>query len=308
MHEIIQKKDKFKGSINLDLTINSGQTSQAPWLKSGDGYKQLISVSDKPCLVRITEDEDNLIINYDSFEKIKKKDIQSKVNYIFNLDFDLEMLYEYLSRDSRLSETINFCEGLRLFLADDPWEAIVSSISSANNSILRWTRSNIDMRMMFGKSYTFDDEIYYSFPDRFRIANLPLVGDCGNDLRACGLGYRDKYIIESAKLLLSYDLDEFFKLDYDTAFKKISKLPGVGPKVADCILLYGFNFQEAFPSDVWIKRIINHLYFDDDSKLSTAKIREFGITEFQDFAGYVQLYLFHYARCSGLLDILKKRL
>lgn len=305
MYEIIQKKDKIKGSINLNLTINSGQTSQAPWFKVDGAYKQLITVKDVFCLVKISENEDELIINYSSFDKVNKKDIKDKINYIFNLDFDLNKLYGYLENDSRLSKTTQFCEGLRLFLADNPWEAIVSSISSANNSILRWTRSNLDMRKMFGNAHTFNNETYYSFPDINTVADLPLIGDCGNDLRACGLGYRDKYIIESAKILSGCNLDEFFKLDYNTAFKEISKLPGVGPKVADCILLYGFNFQEAFPSDVWIKRIINYLYFDEGSSLTTKKVRDFGISEFKDFAGYVQLYLFHYARCSGLLDVLK---
>lgn len=305
MYEIIQKKDKIKGSINLNLTINSGQTSQAPWFKVDDAYKQLITVKDVSCLVKISENEDELIINYSSFDKVNKKDIRDKINYIFNLDFDLNKLYGYLENDSRLSKTTQFCEGLRLFLADNPWEAIVSSISSANNSILRWTRSNLDMRKMFGNAHTFNNETYYSFPDINTVADLPLIGDCGNDLRACGLGYRDKYIIESAKILSGCNLDEFFKLDYNIAFKEISKLPGVGPKVADCILLYGFNFQEAFPSDVWIKRIINYLYFDEGSSLTTKKVRDFGISEFKDFAGYVQLYLFHYARCSGLLDVLK---
>lgn len=307
MQELIRKKDKIKGPINLDLTINSGQTSQMPWFKEEDSYKQLITVKNMPCLVRISENEDELIINYNSFDKINKKDVKDKINYIFNLDFDLNKLYEYLENNSKLSKTTQFCEGLRLFLANDPWEAIVSSISSANNSILRWTKSNLDMRKMFGTDYTFDNETYYSFPDITTMVELPLIGDCGRDLRACGLGYRDKYIIESAKIISSIDLNKFFKLDYLNAFKEISKLPGVGPKVADCILLYGFNFQEAFPSDVWIKRIINHLYFDEKSDLSTKKVREFGISEFNEYAGYVQLYLFHYARCSGLLDVLNNK-
>ncbi len=306
MQEIIQKKDKIKGPINLELTIASGQTSQAPWIKEEESYKQLITVKDEHCLVKISEDEDNLIINYQSLRKINKSDVKSKVNYIFNLDFDLNKLYEYLELDSKLSQTINFCEGLRLFLADDPWECIVSSIISANNSILRWTKSNTDIKEMFGNKHVFGDEIYYSFPDTSTIKGIPLVGECSRDLRACGLGYRDKYIIESAKIVDTWDLNHIFELDYNTAFNEISKLPGVGPKVADCTLLYGFNFARAFPSDVWIKRIINHLYFDEKSSLTTKKVRDFGISEFNDYAGYVQLYLFHYARCSGLLNRLKK--
>ena len=104
---------------------------------------------------------------------------------------------------------------------------------------------------------------------------------------------------------LEMDLSEISKMDYDEAFETILKVPGVGPKVADCILLYGFNFKEAFPSDVWIKRIVSHLYFDGKD-ISVSKVREFGMEEFGDNAGYVQLYMFHYARMSGLMDRLKK--
>jgi N-glycosylase/DNA lyase len=104
---------------------------------------------------------------------------------------------------------------------------------------------------------------------------------------------------------LEMDLSEIPKMSYDEAFETILKVPGVGPKVADCILLYGFNFREAFPSDVWIKRIVSHLYFDGRD-ISVSKVREFGMEEFGDNAGYVQLYMFHYARRSGLMEKLKK--
>ena len=103
---------------------------------------------------------------------------------------------------------------------------------------------------------------------------------------------------------LEMDLSEIPKMTYDEAFESILKVPGVGPKVADCILLYGFNFKEAFPSDVWIKRIVSYLYFDGKD-ISVSKVREFGMEEFGDYAGYVQLYMFHYARKSGLMDKLK---
>jgi N-glycosylase/DNA lyase len=100
------------------------------------------------------------------------------------------------------------------------------------------------------------------------------------------------------------DLQDISKMSYDEAFETILKVPGVGPKVADCILLYGFNFKEAFPSDVWIKRIISYLYFGGKD-ISVSKVREFGMEEFGDYAGYVQLYMFHYARKSGLMAKLK---
>lgn len=104
---------------------------------------------------------------------------------------------------------------------------------------------------------------------------------------------------------LEMDLDDISKMSYDEAFDTMLKVPGVGPKVADCILLYGFNFRQAFPTDVWIKRIVSYLYFDGKD-INVSKIREFGMEEFGDYAGYVQLYLFHYARMSGLMKNLKE--
>ena len=101
-------------------------------------------------------------------------------------------------------------------------------------------------------------------------------------------------------------LSDISSMDYEEAFEVVQMIPGVGPKVADCLLLYGFNFKEAFPTDVWIKRIISHLFFDNKD-ISVNKVREFGIEHFGDYAGYVQLYLFHYARKSGLMEKLKNK-
>ena len=96
-------------------------------------------------------------------------------------------------------------------------------------------------------------------------------------------------------------------MNYQEAFQTLLEIPGVGPKVADCILLYGFGRGEAFPVDVWISRIISKLYFHGE-KIKPDKIREYGRERFGKYAGYVQLYLFHYARKSGLLDELKPRI
>ena len=131
------------------------------------------------------------------------------------------------------------------------------------------------------------------------------ICECKNNLKECGVGYRAPYIRRASEFFtLEMDLSEIPKMSYDEAFESILKVPGVGPKVADCILLYGFNFKEAFPTDVWIKRIVSHLYFDGKD-ISVSKVRDFGMEEFGDYAGYVQLYMFHYARMSGLMKKLK---
>ncbi|WP_407414971.1 DNA glycosylase [Methanobrevibacter sp.] len=295
--------------INLELTQLSGQTSQPPWINVGDSFREVLMVNEKPVLFDVKQSGDYLDFNFTG--DISKKEAIHSLNYIYDLDFDLNKFYNYLSNQAELEEMSEFCKGLRLFLANDPFECIISSICSANNSIKRWTKSIRDMKEKWGNNY-FD--YYYTFPDKSIIQDIYeddneelLFGDkpCGNNLKSCGVGYRAPYIKKASHIFtLEMDLSEISKMDYEEAFETILKVPGVGPKVADCILLYGFNFKEAFPSDVWIKRIVSHLYFDGKD-INVSKVRDFGMDEFGDYAGYVQLYLFHYARMSGLMSKLK---
>lgn len=299
----------IKSPIDLDLTQISGQTSQPPWKKIEDSYREVVLVDDKPVLFDIKQSGDYLDFNFTG--EVSENEAISKLKYIYDLNFDLDKFYKYLSDHVELAEMSKFCSGLRLFLAPNPFECVISSICSANNSIKRWTKSISDMKCKWGENY-FND--FYTFPDKTIISDLfeddeeesLVCGKCeGNNLKECGVGYRAPYMKKASKMFtLEMDLSEIPKMSYDEAFETILKVPGVGPKVADCILLYGFNFKEAFPSDVWIKRIVSYLYFDGKD-ISVSKVREFGMEEFGDYAGYVQLYMFHYARKSGLMAKLK---
>lgn len=288
----------------------SGQTSQPPWKENNGIFSDVVMVENKPVLFSVKQSGDYL--DFDFTGDVSKKQAISKLNYIYDLDFDLNKFYKYLSNQAELSEMSEFCNGLRLFLAKDEFECIISSICSANNSIKRWTKSMSDMKEKWGNNH-FDN--YYAFPNKSVIQDLYededeeslVCGKCvGNNLKACGVGYRAPYMKKASELFtLEMDLSEIYEMSYEEAFETILKVPGVGPKVADCILLYGFNFKEAFPSDVWIKRIVSHLYFEGRD-ISVSKVREFGMEEFGDNAGYVQLYMFHYARMSGLMEKIKK--
>lgn len=300
----------IKAPINLELTQESGQTSQPPWMKSGDNYSEVVLFNDKPILFNVKQADEYLDFNFTG--DISQKEALSILNYIYDLDFDLDKFYKYLQDHEELRDMPEFCNGLRLFLASNPFECIISSICSANNSIKRWTKSITDIKEKWGNSYFGD---YHVFPDKSLIQNLYedeeeessfSQNPCGNNLKSCGVGYRAPYMKKASEMIAhEIDLSEIPKMSYDEAFETILKVPGVGPKVADCILLYGFNFKEAFPSDVWIKRIISHLYFDGKD-ISVSKVRDFGMEEFGDYAGYVQLYMFHYARKSGLMTKLKR--
>ena len=271
----------IKSPINLDLTISSGQTSQPPWICDNNTYSSAVSVDGKPAIFKVRQSGDYLDFNLEDENAI------SRLKYIFDLDFDLDKFYRYLDSHAELEGMSKFCRGLRLFLAPDPFECVISSICSANNSIKRWTKSVSQIKERWGNGvgdcYTFPQSndllnVYLDEEEEFNLSDISDISRCTNNLKNCGVGYRAPYTV--------------------------LKVPGVGPKVADCILLYGFNFKEAFPSDVWIKRIVSHLYFDGKD-ISVAKVREFGMEEFGENAGYVQLYMFHYARMSGLMQKLK---
>jgi N-glycosylase/DNA lyase len=315
---------ELKGPLNLSLTINSGQTSQPPWKKGNFYFKELIQIGGAPCLLKISHDdadpESNLKIIAESPENLSKQSIETSIREIFDLNHDLNKLYEFLQEDPKLAPTIDFCRGLRLFNAHDPFECIISSISSANCSILRWTRSIEDIKRKWGDGYRFSSGDFYTFPNPNVLQKVPehdleemqrledkLPSDFvfENNLKACGVGYRAKYILKAAQMVQSQiNIQKLGKMKYEKAFDLVLDLPGVGPKVADCILLYGFGMGEAFPVDVWIKRIIENLYFPKE-ELKPQEVREFGMDLYGDYAGYVQLYLFHYARKSGLLESLR---
>ena len=298
----------IKKPINLDLTINSGQTSQPPWIFDAKSYSNAIIVDEKPLIFNVRQSGDYLDFNLDDEKAI------SRLKYIFDLDFDLAKFYKFMNNYDELKDMSGFCRGMRLFLAPDPFECVISSICSANNSIKRWTRSVLQIKENWGERcgdyYTFPQssdlsKVYLDGEDEFNSSGVQDISSCSNNLKSCGVGYRAAYMRRASEMFCGeIDIGEIFKMSYDEAFETVNKVPGVGPKVADCILLYGFNFKEAFPTDVWIKRIVSYLYFDG-ADIPVSKIREFGMDEFGEYAGYVQLYMFHYARKSGLMEKLK---
>ena len=171
------------------------------------------------------------------------------------MDFDLEKFYKFLAADEKLIDSIDFCNGLRLFIAKNPFECIISSICSANNSIARWTKSVDKIKSNWGNRFEFDDGTFYDFPtpnqflDFFEtpIEEADADGHCyeigcyNRNLKSCGVGYRAPYMKKASQMLIDeIDLNEIFKMDYEEAFDIVLDMPGVGPKVADCILLYGF--------------------------------------------------------------------
>lgn len=214
----------------------------------------------------------------------------------FDLARDYGDIKKKLSKDSVLRKAVEFGNGIRI-LNQEPFETTISFIISANNQIGRIKKSIELISKNYGEFIaTYRGKEYYSFPKANVLANI----DEGELEEVSGVGYRARYIVNTSKLISSgeIDLSQVFELPTRAAKELLMKLPGVGPKVSDCILLFAFAKADAFPVDVWVGRVMRHLYLEEDAGLKEISI--YANDKFKDLAGFAQQYLFYYAREHGI--------
>lgn len=234
----------------------------------------------------------------------------------FRLDDNLEEILYEIDRDDFISQAIRKYRGLRL-IRQDPWECIISYIIATNSNIPQIERNLENLCRSFGERIIFDGTDFYTFPTAKALARTDV-----STLRACKVGYRAEFIRATAQALASESsiFQSLNSLPYEGArellLEKLNQrkvFKGIGPKVADCILLFSFDKLEAFPTDVWILKTVlqkySHLFEKEyllklllkpskgslgvrDYYLISQKMREY----FGRFAGYAQEYLYHFAR------------
>lgn len=216
-------------------------------------------------------------------------------NY-FDLDRDYKRVIEELSKDDVMKSATEYGKGIRI-LNQDKFETIISFIISANNQIPRIKKSIEKISEMYGKFLGEDENRkYFSFPSAEELSKAK-----PEDLREFArVGFRDKRIVETANLINSgiVNIDEIEKMNLEDARAALQVLPGVGPKVADCILLFAFDRKESFPVDVWIKRVMEELYLKEETPKSKIAMR--GREVFGKNAGFANQYLFYYGRENKL--------
>lgn len=258
------------------------------WYKEDGGSYTAIH---KEKVINVKKENDDII-----FSNTNEEDFQNIWYDYFDLQTDYNKIKKELSKDPILRESIKFGEGIRI-LNQDPYETTISFIISANNQIPRIKKS-IEL---ISKNYgNFIDEYngikYYSFPEPEVLANAN-----EKELEEkCKVGYRAKYIVNTSKMIYNKEvnLDELHNMATNDAKEILMKLPGVGPKVSDCILLFSLNKNDAFPVDVWVKRVMEHFYLKEDTKLKD--ISKYAEEKFGPLAGFAQQYLFYYAREMGI--------
>ena len=183
--------------------------------------------------------------------------------------------------------------GLRV-LRQDPWETLVSFILSANNNVARIRSLTRALCARFGARYGEGDDAVYGFPTPDRLASC-----AEEELRALRVGYRAPFLIGTARRVLDgFPLERLASMPYGAAHAALTTLPGVGDKVADCVLLFGCGHVSAFPVDVWVARLMRD-WFGVEEK-SRAAVERRARAMFGESAGLVQQFLFHAARTGAM--------
>jgi len=231
------------------------------------------------------------------FKGICEKDIKETVTKYFDLDRDYEKIKNELAQiDDNMKESINYGDGIRI-LNQDLWETIISFIISANNNIPRIKGIIEKLSQKYGKEIIWNNNKYYTFPSPEELKEVTV-----EEYRSLGLGFRDIRLYETTKMVLNKEIDlDKLKQEKDTnkVREELLKFSGVGPKVADCILLFSdLKRFDVFPIDVWVRRVMNDLYIkkEDENKVNKKEIEKLAVEKFGNLAGIAQQYLFYWRR------------
>lgn len=254
------------------------------WNKEADGSFTGVAFGK---VINLKKEDSNVYIdntNYDEFMNIW-------YNY-FDLGRDYEVIKNKLAKlDETMSTSVEFGHGIRI-LKQDEWETLISFIISANNRIPMIKRAIEALSKNYGECVgEYKGKKYYSFPKAEDLYQLDI-----NDIQFSGIGFRGKYILNAARLVEGKDIDVYSLKNMDTsaAREQLMLFPGVGPKVSDCIMFFSMDKADAFPIDVWVKRVMEYFYVPEGTSLK--KIQSFAQEKFGDIAGFAQQYLFYYAR------------
>ncbi|MEM3670654.1 MAG: DNA glycosylase [Thermoprotei archaeon] len=295
--------------LDLELTLNSSQAFQ--WVRVGERWIGAVDGS----IVALRSEGSRLV-----FEVYGAGLGESLLLDYFRLRDDVNTIVSRLSFDPLVTAAAKRFPGLRL-LKQPPWECTLMFICSTNNNWKRISKMILNLNAMFGDSVDTPYGSCRTFPSAARLSAASI-----RDLKKCGLGYRAPMLREAARMVHSgeVDLDSLRRLGYSEAVKGLQRLPGVGPKVADCVALLSLGKLESFPVDKWIRRIVaDHYYWaleprdaqvlkDEKRSVSPSVYVRVGNAMrslFGEYSGYAQNYLYCYAsRSPGRLLKVQRRI
>jgi len=271
-------KNKF--SIDIDNSINSGQVFL--WEKQGSDWYGI-------------DGQDVLKINKNGVIK----SIRNLKTDFFRKNDNIEEITKSISKDKTVKKAVKEYEGLRLF-RQDPFQCLISFIISSNSNIQKIKNSLEKITKKFGEKVKIQNKEFFLFPEPEKMAKATI-----DEIKSCGVGYRAPFIKEAAKMVIlkKIDFEYLKKCNYHEAKKNICLVPGIGNKVADCIMLFSLNKLESFPLDTWMIKILEKYYskeFKIETKTITQKqyelLHEKIVNYFGPYCGYAQQYLFKMER------------
>jgi N-glycosylase/DNA lyase len=263
--------------FDLALTLNSGQVFH--WIRCGDGYAGSIG----HLAVHVEQSHNELLI--------RPAAAASAVSHYFALDHSLSEICATFPRDKAMAEAARFCRGLRI-IRQPKWECLATFITSSLKQVQHIRQITLAIRRNYGRQLCSPDPELFSYPPPEVIAATR-----EEELRSCKLGFRAKNLRATARLVAAaeFDLEKIDALDDSSALTELCTLPGVGPKIANCVLLFAFGRMKSFPIDVWMERVLRQSYFKR-RKTTHKRLQMFSESYFGPFGGYAQQYLFHHAR------------
>ncbi len=269
-------------TINVENSINSGQVFL--W-KKNEGYWDGINGQN---VLRI--DKNGIIKSYQNL----------KIDF-FRKNDSLDNVIKSISRDNTVRMAVKKYPGLRI-LKQDPFQCLISFIISSNSSIQKIKTSLENISKKFGTKIEFENQEFFLFPKPEKLGKASI-----NEIGSCGVGYRAKFVKSAANMIFSKEIDfeSLKRSKYFETKESIRCIPGVGNKVADCVMLFSLNKLEAFPLDRWMVRILEKYYRDEfclETKTITEKqydiLHEKIVSHFGPYAGYAQQFLFKMERDS----------
>ena len=269
----------LKEKLDLELSLFSGQAFR--WKKKLNWYYGFID--NKFLKLRIK----NNCLEYVCSDDWVTED---KVYDYFSLGTKYDEIFENF--DDELS-TVAYkkLQGMRV-LNQDPWECLISFIISAWSNVPKISNTIHLLCQKLGYKYILDDMVGYSFPSPIQITGLT-----ESEMKSFGLGYRAQYVLKTSKIIEENKilLSDFYNEDYFDSLKFLLTFPGVGDKVANCVLIYSLKKYNAFPVDLWVERLLVEDY-GLNKKMSLINKRKWGQNYFGKYSGIIQHYLFHYKR------------
>ncbi|CAN5533095.1 DNA-3-methyladenine glycosylase [soil metagenome] len=263
--------------FNLAVTLDSGQAFH--WEAHGTGF--VGTIGDVP--LHVEQRGDELLVT--------KGAAAIAWNY-FALDHPLGEICRSFPDDAAMCAARDFCRGLRI-LRQPEWECLASFITSSMKQVAHIRQMSRALRQRWGHRHILDGVVVHSFPPAARLARAT-----EQELRQCALGYRAKNLLATAERVASgaADLHAWNELPDAELRARLCELPGVGAKVANCVMLFAYERLHAFPVDVWIERVLREKYFPRARKITPERLRVFCEKYFGEHGGYAQQYLFHHAR------------